>query len=51
MDSSSFDPTANVTGWSLRVSDIGIYGTDYEARAIVAAIGLGANIPKDAAYG
>ena len=38
-----------VNGWSLAL-DIGSYGTNYLVRAIVALIGLGANLPQDAIY-
>lgn len=39
----------NVNGWlySLRT---GLYGTDYLQRALITAIGLGANRPQDAVY-
>jgi hypothetical protein len=30
--------------------DVGVYGTDYLQRALVTAIGLGANRPQDAIY-
>lgn len=39
----------NVNGW-LFTTKTGIYGTDYLARALIAAIGLGANRPQDAIY-
>ena len=31
-------------------TDIGRYGTDYLFRAVVALVGLGANLPEDAVY-
>lgn len=37
-------------GWLLPASNIGNYGTDYEFRAIVATVGLGANTPDEAIY-
>lgn len=40
-------PTVN--GWTMP-SIIGTYGTDYRARAAIAYIGIGANIPEDAIY-
>ena len=40
----------NVHGWRVILSDIGTYGTSYDARAAVARIGLGANLPADAVY-
>lgn len=41
-------PTIN--GWSYRTTGLGVYGTQYLVRAIVAHIGLGANLPEDAVY-
>jgi hypothetical protein len=38
-----------VNGWEILVKT-GIYGTDYANRALVTAIGLGANRPQDAIY-
>ena len=37
-------------GWLIPTSDIGDYGTDYEFRAQIAVIGLGANTPDEAIY-
>jgi hypothetical protein len=39
----------NVNGWGFTVKT-GLYGTDYIQRALVTAIGLGANRPQDAVY-
>src|SRR5208283_3015625 len=39
-----------VNGWMYLTKNIGIYGTDYIQRALVTAIGLGANRPLDAVY-
>ena len=39
----------NVNGWGF-TTKTGIYGTNYIQRALVAAIGLGANRPQDAVY-
>ncbi len=39
-----------VNGWMYLTKDIGVYGTDYIQRALVTAIGLGANRPQDAIY-
>jgi hypothetical protein len=39
----------HVNGW-LFTTKTGLYGTDYLQRALVTAIGLGANRPKDAVY-
>lgn len=36
-------------GW-LMFTHIGIYGTDYNTRAVVAHSGIGANLPEDALY-
>jgi hypothetical protein len=38
------------TGWTGGRGQVGRYGTDYQARASVARIGLGANPPEDATY-
>jgi hypothetical protein len=38
-----------VNGWNITLKT-GIYGTDYLQRALVAMIGLGANLPEDAVY-
>jgi hypothetical protein len=39
----------SVNGWHI-VLKTGVYGTDYLNRAMVAAFGLGANLPQDAVY-
>jgi hypothetical protein len=39
----------NKNGWTY-TTNAGTYGTDYLQRALVAAIGLGANLPQDAIY-
>ena len=39
----------NINGWSF-TTKTGLYGTDYLMRALVTAIGLGANRPQDAVY-
>lgn len=38
-----------INGWAI-LTKTGIYGTDYANRALVTAIGLGANRPQDAIY-
>jgi hypothetical protein len=38
-----------VNGWEF-MTDVGRYGTDYLWRAVVALLGLGANLPEDALY-
>ena len=40
----------HANGWLFVTSDIGAYGSNYDARAGVARVGLGANIPADAVY-
>ncbi len=37
-------------GWSVFTAGMGSYGTDYRLRALVTAIGLGANLSQDAIY-
>jgi hypothetical protein len=39
----------NISGWGY-TTKAGLYGTDYFMRALVTAIGLGANRPQDAIY-
>ncbi len=43
-------PRRLVRGWSTPPMNLGAYGTDYATRAVVAMIGLGANLPADAMY-
>jgi hypothetical protein len=38
-----------INGWRLQL-DLGRYGTNYEQRAMVALVGLGANLAEDAVY-
>jgi hypothetical protein len=39
-----------VNGWNVPPMNVGAFGTDYGFRAVVAFIGLGANLPADAVY-
>jgi hypothetical protein len=43
-------PRDLVRGWATPPSVLGNYGTDYNTRAAVAMVGLGANLPVDAIY-
>lgn len=43
-------PRQLMNGWSTPPRSLGNYGTDYNVRAVVAMIGLGANLPEDAMY-
>ncbi len=43
-------PRQLVRGWATPPAHLGAYGTDYATRAVVAMIGLGANLPADAIY-
>ena len=39
----------NINGWGF-TTKTGQYGTNYIQRALITAIGLGANLPQDAIY-
>ena len=43
------DAVKHLNGWNF-TTKTGLYGTDYKMRALVTAIGLGANRPQDAVY-
>jgi hypothetical protein len=50
LQAASKETGAPVNGWRIPPMVLGNYGTDYGARAVVALIGLGANLPADAVY-
>jgi hypothetical protein len=39
-----------IHGWRISTDSIGVYGNFYLKRAVIALIGLGANVPEDAIY-
>lgn len=39
-----------VNGWSIGRANMGVYGTNYLYRAVIAMVGLGANLVEDAVY-
>jgi hypothetical protein len=43
-------PRDRVDGWATPPAVLGDYGTHYNLRAVVAMVGLGANLPADATY-
>ncbi len=41
---------ATENGWRVQRAGMGSYGTDYQKRAFIALVGMGANLPQDAVY-
>ncbi|MGO4221389.1 DUF1254 domain-containing protein [Lysobacter sp. TAF61] len=39
-----------INGWTVLPPNVANFGTDYSTRAVVALVGLGANLPSDAIY-
>jgi hypothetical protein len=50
LQAASKETGAPVNGWRVPPMVLGNFGSDYGARAVVALIGLGANLPQDAVY-
>ena len=50
LDAASKETGAPVNGWRVPPMILGNFGSEYGVRAVVALIGLGANLPEDAVY-
>ncbi|MGJ0507127.1 MAG: DUF1254 domain-containing protein [Methylocystis sp.] len=50
LQAASKDVGAPANGWRIPPMILGKFGADYGARAVVALVGLGANLPQDAVY-
>ena len=50
LDAASKAAGKPINGWNVLPMNVANFGTDYGTRAVVALIGLGANLPKDAVY-
>jgi hypothetical protein len=50
LEAASKETGAPVNGWRVPPMVLGNFGSEYGARAVVALIGLGANLPQDAVY-
>jgi len=50
LTAASKETGAPVNGWRIPSMKLGDYGTDYATRAVVALVGLGANLAADAVY-
>jgi hypothetical protein len=50
LEMASKESGAPVNGWRVPPMVLGNFGTDYGTRAVVALVGLGANLPADAVY-
>ena len=50
LEAASKRPGPPVNGWGVPPMVLGNFGADYGARAVVALVGLGANLPQDAVY-
>jgi hypothetical protein len=50
LQAASKEMGAPLNGWRVPPMILGNYGADYGARALVALVGLGANLPQDAVY-
>ncbi|MGZ9030117.1 MAG: DUF1254 domain-containing protein [Burkholderiaceae bacterium] len=50
LDAASKQTGAPINGWRVPAMVLGNFGTEYGVRAVVALVGLGANLPADAVY-
>jgi hypothetical protein len=50
LEAASKETGAPVNGWRVPPMVLGNFGSDFGARAVIALVGLGANLPQDAVY-
>ncbi|MGY6214488.1 DUF1254 domain-containing protein [Methylolobus aquaticus] len=50
LEAAAKETGAPVNGWRVTPMNVGNFGSDYGTRAVIALMGLGANLPQDAIY-